>query len=476
MKENYINKRKKELIVIIALTSVSNFLNLAQNYLDKPIIDELSAGKFPAFPLFLIAVFLMINIFLDYYAYTYLLTILKLKITQDIRFDTFKNIIRQNMTFFKVQSRGSLVARAIDDPTQIGDYLGLYHFIYVGNTIRAVVTYGLLFYLNVPLALLTLLSLPLFYWLMKRQSPKIATLNDQERQQYDQILGATETSFSNVRTLKASELVEQNKKYYEQLLVAQIKAKEAVLIQEGLMTTTKNLIQHIMPIIVLGLGSYFVVTGQQLTVGSLFAFLAILGAAYIPVSEMIYFQTVAAKTKVYLNRFDEFSTVSSAMKSSASSATPSVQVSHLTKRIGQSLIFQDVTFHIEKSGIYGFVARNGAGKSTIFDILTGLDEAEGEVVVTGKMAYLPQESPVFGFDNHRSESSNSGGEKRKMAFSRLDLSADILLLDEPFEGLDQQAQKQLADQIIALAQSKIIIVIDHHDILKPHYADDTLNL
>ena len=133
MKKNYLKKRKKEIIIIICLTSFSNVLNLGQNFLDKPIIDELSAGEFPIVPLLLVAVFLITHIFLDYYAYASLLTILKLKITKDIRFDTFKNIIHQNMTFFKLQNRGSLVARAIDDPTQIADYLGLYHFIYIRN-------------------------------------------------------------------------------------------------------------------------------------------------------------------------------------------------------------------------------------------------------------------------------------------------------------------------------------------------------
>lgn len=475
MKKNYLKKRKKEIIIIICLTSFSNVLNLGQNFLDKPIIDELSAGQFPIVPLLLVAVFLIINIFLDYYAYAYLLTILKLKITKDIRFDTFKNIIHQNMTFFKLQNRGSLVARAIDDPTQIADYLGLYHFIYVSNTIRAFVTYGMLFYLNIPLALLTLFSLPLFYWLMKQQSPKISRLNDRERQNYDDILGATENSFSNVRTLKASGLMDQNKKYYEQLLDAQIRSKKDVLIQEGFLTTAKNSIQHIMPVIVLGLGSYFVVTGQ-LTVGSLFAFLAILGAAYIPVSEIIYFQTVAAKTRVYLKRFDEFSTSPNSMTQTFSSVTPSLKVLDLTKKIGKSIIFKNITFQIDVPGIYSFVASNGAGKSTIFDILTGLDNAEGEVLINGNIAYMPQESPVFGFEDHRSESSNSGGEKRKLAFLRLDLTADILLLDEPFEGLDYQSQKQLMQQIIALGQSKIIIVIDHHDILGDHYAGDILNM
>lgn len=84
-----------------------------------------------------------------------------------------------------------------------------------------------------------------------------------------------------------------------------------------------------------------------------------------------------------------------------------LEVKHLVKRYGHLTVLKGIDFTVEKGNVFGFLGRNGAGKSTTMNIITGLiDFQDGEVLLEGqnlrekkellrdKIGYLP-ENPVF---------------------------------------------------------------------------------
>ena len=85
-----------------------------------------------------------------------------------------------------------------------------------------------------------------------------------------------------------------------------------------------------------------------------------------------------------------------------------IEVKNLTKRYGQNLALDRVSFKIEEGTIVGFLGPNGAGKSTAMNIITGyLSATSGEVTVSGKntleepgevkkmIGYLPELPPLY---------------------------------------------------------------------------------
>lgn len=67
---------------------------------------------------------------------------------------------------------------------------------------------------------------------------------------------------------------------------------------------------------------------------------------------------------------------------------PVIEVRNLTKRYGDKLALDDVSFDIEQDAIYGFLGRNGAGKTTAMSILTAQNFAtSGQVQVFGEHPY-----------------------------------------------------------------------------------------
>ncbi|MEM1165399.1 MAG: LPS export ABC transporter ATP-binding protein [Planctomycetota bacterium] len=189
---------------------------------------------------------------------------------------------------------------------------------------------------------------------------------------------------------------------------------------------------------------------------------------------------------------------------------------NLVKRFGDRTVVQGVSYHVEPAEIVGLLGRNGAGKTTCFRITMGMIDADGgKVHFDGRdvtklpmyqrarrgMGYLSQEPSVFqrltcrqnllailearGMSRiarrerasalleqfsltHKSREparTCSGGERRKLEIARaLATEPRIILLDEPFSGVDPLAVQDLQQEIRKLKQLGIAILITDHNV------------
>ncbi len=175
-------------------------------------------------------------------------------------------------------------------------------------------------------------------------------------------------------------------------------------------------------------------------------------------------------------------------------------VENLTKSFGDKLLFEDISFGINAGQKTALIARNGYGKSTLLNILTGKELPDsGKVTFRGnvKMAYLPQNPDFHAHQTVRSfveaaqkpetlESWDfeqkveevlsslevdklldrpmdtlSGGEQKKVALSRILIDdTNLLLLDEPTNHLDISMIEWLED---FLSKQRLAILMVTHD-------------
>jgi ABC-2 type transport system ATP-binding protein len=188
-----------------------------------------------------------------------------------------------------------------------------------------------------------------------------------------------------------------------------------------------------------------------------------------------------------------------------------IEVSSVTKRFGNRVAVNDLSFTAEPGKIYGFLGPNGAGKTTTMNIITGyLAPTEGTVLIDGadimkdpenikkKIGYLPETPPVYPDMTVReylnfaaelkgiSKSDRNGEVMKVMAATGTDGSSErlirnlskgyrqrvglaqaligdpeILILDEPTVGLDPEQQKEMFDYIVGLKEDRIIILSSH---------------
>lgn len=61
-----------------------------------------------------------------------------------------------------------------------------------------------------------------------------------------------------------------------------------------------------------------------------------------------------------------------------------LEATHLTKKFGELIAVDDLSFKVEKGRIFGIAGPNGAGKSTVYNLITGHYSYEGEITFEGK--------------------------------------------------------------------------------------------
>ena len=189
-------------------------------------------------------------------------------------------------------------------------------------------------------------------------------------------------------------------------------------------------------------------------------------------------------------------------------------IENLSKSYGDKLLFDDISFGINAGQKTALIARNGYGKSTLLNILTGATlQDSGKVTYRGdvRMAYLPQQPQLlpqqsvrsFVYAAQRPEHEEpwdfelrieevlsrlrlddkldtpmqqlSGGEQKKVALSRILLDdTHLLLLDEPTNHLDVQMIEWLEEFLSR--QRLAILMVTHDRYFLDHVCQDILEL
>ena len=193
-----------------------------------------------------------------------------------------------------------------------------------------------------------------------------------------------------------------------------------------------------------------------------------------------------------------------------------LEVKQITKSIKDKKILSQISFEVGKGEIYGLLGPNGAGKTTTFYVIAGLiNSEEGKILLLDEdisdlpmhkrsklgIKYLPQEPSIFQgltvYENLRglaelslqnqndikefiessieefglSEISNlkgrqlSGGQRRKVEIARtLAAKPKVILMDEPFAGIDPIAIEEIKNVLKKLVDKNIGVLITDHNV------------
>jgi ABC-2 type transport system ATP-binding protein len=188
-----------------------------------------------------------------------------------------------------------------------------------------------------------------------------------------------------------------------------------------------------------------------------------------------------------------------------------IEIQHLTKRFGPLTAVRDLSLTVRPGEVLGFLGPNGAGKSTTMKMVTGyLAPDEGSVRICGhdivqdtiaaqkKLGYLPEGAPAYGemtprqFLHFIAQVRELSGDAEKAATARAVGGAElqgvmdqpietlskgfrrrvglaqailhdpeVLVLDEPTDGLDPNQKHAVRRLIQGMAKNKTIIISTH---------------
>ena len=204
-----------------------------------------------------------------------------------------------------------------------------------------------------------------------------------------------------------------------------------------------------------------------------------------------------AKSKARMQRFEELSSADFQKRSETQSLyiPPGprlgelvIEAKNISKKFGDKLLYENLSFNLPRGGIVGIIGANGAGKTTLFRLITGEekpDSGEFKIGETVKIAYVDQSRDSLtgnntvwneisdgldnitignytvasrgyvsrfnfkGEDQQKFVKDLSGGERNRLHLAKLIKSGgNLLLLDEPTNDLDVETLRALEEAIL----------------------------
>ena len=199
-----------------------------------------------------------------------------------------------------------------------------------------------------------------------------------------------------------------------------------------------------------------------------------------------------------------------------------IVVKNVTKKFGQKVALEEISFEVKKGEIFGFLGPSGSGKTTMIKILTGqLNSDKGQTELLGKVSEkltpadleqiglvsdtsgfyeklslyknLQAYAKLYGKPNARVDevlkqvdlydSKNlaaeklSTGMKQRMFLARALINKPkVLFLDEPTSGLDPTTSKKIHELLLDLKESGTTIFLTTHDMNEATLLCDRLSL
>lgn len=170
----------------------------------------------------------------------------------------------------------------------------------------------------------------------------------------------------------------------------------------------------------------------------------------------------------------------------------SVSLKNVSFAYGDTLVLRDVTWHLPDSGVVCLWGASGCGKTTALRLLAGLEKpTSGSVNGVRRVSMVFQEDRLLpwrtalenvlltGADVEKAQEllaelgltveeaqaypqHLSGGQQRRVALARaLAAESDILLLDEPFNGLDEGTWMDVVPLIKKVAETRPVVLVTH---------------
>ena len=173
-----------------------------------------------------------------------------------------------------------------------------------------------------------------------------------------------------------------------------------------------------------------------------------------------------------------------------------LKLEKISLKYGDNTVLHDLSYEFEHGKLTAILGESGVGKTTLLNIIAGLLKPE-------RISYVFQDPRLFDWmtatENVSTVSNDtlavemltlmgledsldkypaelSGGMKQRVSLARaLAYSPDLILLDEPFKGLDPELRREVSKKVLELIRGKTAIMITH-DESDAELADTVLTL
>jgi subfamily B ATP-binding cassette protein MsbA len=455
------------------------------------------------------------------YLLNYLIGWLGQRVIFDLRFQSYRHLQRLSLAYYDGRQPGKIMARLTGDIDTI-QYALTQGFVFLITDIATLtLVIGWLFYLEWRLALLALVTLPLYVINYKLLLSRIRIVSVDLRERWEKMISTLTERIGAIAVVKAFSREAYETEAFMETVAGNFRLGMQQTKLNRFLGATSQIIR------MLGTGGLLwfggaLVLHRQLKPGELFAFYSYLAYLYDPAVRLVDFNVQLQWANAAIERvFETLDTRPEIVDSPTAVYLPTVrgeiEFRHVTFGYDNSLpILQDVSFKVSPGEIIAIVGPSGAGKSTVVNLLARFyDIQQGEILIDGHdvrevrletmrrhIGMVAQETILFsvslkenirygrkdatdaqvvaaaksadlhefikslpdGYETKIGEDGIklSGGQKQRMAIARAILADPrILILDDATSALDSHTESNVQAALAHLMEGRTNFVIAH---------------
>lgn len=522
---NYFTPYWMKMLLVIGSIIGASILGLVPPILIKNIIDKALPQKDLKLLSLLIFVSIGITILLGLLqvAQSYLSIWISKHIILNMKNQMYDHLQHMSLNFYSAAKPGEIITRMTSDIDGIEDIFNSTVINALSSVVVLISTAIVLITMNWKLAIVGMIILPTFIIPTRKVGKvkwKIATKSQEKISELNQIIQETLSISGAVLTkifTKEKDEYEKFKQTNEAVISLQI--RESVVGRWFRMTITTFI--SIGPMLIYFYGGYLFIKGE-ISIGSIIAFVALLGRLYLPVSQLSNIHIDVTRSLALFQRIFEYFDQKQEIKNRRDATSLELIKGKVDfEKVYFSYndmvqVLEDISFSVNPGSMVALVGSSGAGKTTITNLIPRLYEVikgsikidgrdirdvtleslrkqigivmqepylfndtieenlrygkrnatEEEIVIACKAAYIHDFIMTLP-DNYKTVVGNrgiklSGGEKQRVSIARVILkNPRIIILDEATSSLDSVSEMYIQKAMVPLLKNRTSFVIAH---------------
>ena len=524
----FLLKYKKELVILILSLFVMTGMGILTPYFSKGFFfDEILDKGGSLYGEVLVAVGIVVAtqalLSVADMVNGYIATKIAAKIVYDLKNTIFGAIEKLSMGFLSARQTGGLMTQVNNDSNTIYGFFCDGVPFFLTNIVQVIVLSVILFIMNPLLAALSLITIPVFFILLRKSYAVSNKLHARDFSAHRKMTGQLSDVLGGIRVVKAFSKEDDEESRFHSYNERSAHAGRRVTVFNNYTYPSIGLLLYLGNIISLGVGGYMVIKGiGGFTYGKLITFTAYVNMIYSPMNFFSHMIDWSASCTNALQRLFEIYDTEPDITEKKDAVTPEKidgRVEFRNVDFGYSKhkkVIDNVSFEIEAGHTLGIVGHTGAGKSTIANLIMRLyDSDEGGVYIDGinvkdlsfkslyeNIAIVSQETYLFIgsiLDNIKYARPDatydeviwaakcagahdfimklpdaydtkigfgykdlSGGERQRVSIARAILrDPKILILDEATAAMDTKTEIIIQNALTTLTKGKTTIMIAH---------------
>lgn len=390
----YLLPHKKMLILALGLLVLTVLGDVAGPLLIRTFIDDyLTPQRFPQGPVIgLAAAYIFIQLTNVIISYVQLLKFqeVALKIIQQLRIDVFAKVQNLGMRYFDKTPAGSMVSRVTNDTEAIKEMFVSVLIGFIQSAFLIIGIYIAMFFLNVKLALMTLVLLPILFWIMYIYRKYSSVFYQDLRERLGQLNAKLSESVQGMGMVQAFGQEKRLKDEFSKINDKHWQAGKRNIKIDGLLLRPAIDLVYALGLIILL--SYFGVTSfsNGVEVGVIYAFVTYIDRFFEPINQVmqrlsIFQQAIVAASRVF-ELLDEKDLAPQQTGAAGEIQDGRIEFRNVTFSYdGKTDVLKNITFTAEPGETVALVGHTGSGKSSIINLLMRFYEFQnGEILIDDK--------------------------------------------------------------------------------------------